>query len=125
MGGDNSAEVVVPAAVNALRHYDDIRLILVGDRNVLLEKLEAVNEPYGDRLIVHHASQKVEMGEPPAQAFRMKKDSSMRVAINLVKEGEADAMVVEISRASYYPDTLTTFVNARTSSSTPAKGIPL
>ena len=93
MGGDNSAAVVVPAAVNALRHYDDIRLILVGDQNVLLEKLEAVNVPNGDRLIVHHASQTVEMGEPPAQALRMKKDSSMRVAINLVKAGEADAMV--------------------------------
>lgn len=93
MGGDNGMDVVVSAAVNAVRRYDDIELILVGDQHLLSEQLTSHNALNMDRLHVHHASQQVEMGEPPAQALRMKKDSSMRVAINLLKTGEADAMV--------------------------------
>ncbi|MEN8133270.1 MAG: phosphate acyltransferase PlsX [Pseudomonadota bacterium] len=93
MGGDNGADVVVSAAVNAVRRYDDIELILVGDQRLLSEQLKSHDALNMDRLRVHHASEQVAMGEPPAQALRMKKDSSMRVAINLLKKGEADAMV--------------------------------
>lgn len=93
MGGDHGADVVVCAAVNAIRHFDDVELILVGQQQVLTEKLESQGALNHERLRIHHASEKVEMGDPVAQALRMKKDSSMRVAINLVKQGAADAMV--------------------------------
>ena len=93
MGGDFGPDVVVPAALNALKHFDDVNLILVGDEAAIRERLDAAKASPDDRLRVHHASQVVEMGEPPAQALRNKKDSSMRVAINLVKNGEADACV--------------------------------
>jgi glycerol-3-phosphate acyltransferase PlsX len=94
MGGDVGPEVVVPAALRVLkRASDSLRLILVGQEDVLqacLAKCHAQSDP---RLLIRHASQLVSMDESPAQALRVKKDSSMRVAINLVKQGEADACV--------------------------------
>jgi glycerol-3-phosphate acyltransferase PlsX len=93
MGGDHGPQVVIPAAISALKKHPDVTLILVGDEQVIhshLQKNNVNNEP---RLIVHHASQQVEMDELPSQALRGKKDSSMRVAINLVKEGRAAACV--------------------------------
>jgi glycerol-3-phosphate acyltransferase PlsX len=93
MGGDRGVDVTVAAAVSALRHFDDIRLVLVGDQAVLGRKLQELDVGPSERLVLRHASQVVEMHDPPAQALRMKKDSSMRVAINLVKAGEAGAAV--------------------------------
>ena len=94
MGGDVGPDVVVPAALRALKTTGNtLRLILVGQEDVLsarLAKLKAEGHP---QLVVRHASQLVSMDESPAQALRVKKDSSMRVAINLVKQGEADACV--------------------------------
>ena len=89
MGGDFGPEVVVPAALRALDKNADLNLILVGDQGSIESKLTSSN----DRLSIYHASQVVEMDDPPAQALRSKKDSSMRVAINLVKEGHAQACV--------------------------------
>ncbi|MDD3449670.1 MAG: phosphate acyltransferase PlsX [Gammaproteobacteria bacterium] len=93
MGGDHGPSVVVPAALKQLDREPELRIILVGDREVLERELNSRGRVGDDRLRVHHASQKVEMDEPPAQALRNKKDSSMRVAINLVKQGEAGACV--------------------------------
>jgi len=93
MGGDHGPSVVVPAALKRLDREPELRIILVGDREVLERELKSRGRVGDDRLRVHHASQKVEMDEPPAQALRNKKDSSMRVAINLVKQGEAGACV--------------------------------
>jgi glycerol-3-phosphate acyltransferase PlsX len=93
MGGDHGPSVVVPAALKQLDREPELRIILVGDREVLERELKSCGRLGDDRLRVHHASQKVEMDEPPAQALRNKKDSSMRVAINLVKQGEAGACV--------------------------------
>lgn len=93
MGGDHGPSVVVPAALKQLDREPELRIILVGDREVLERELKSRGRVGDDRLRVHHASQKVEMDEPPAQALRNKKDSSMRVAINLVKQGEAGACV--------------------------------
>ncbi len=93
MGGDHGAAVVVPAALRALRQHDDIELVLVGQEEVLRRELDRHGAAPGERLRIHHASEVVEMGEPPALALKKKKDSSMRVAINLVREGEADACV--------------------------------
>jgi glycerol-3-phosphate acyltransferase PlsX len=94
MGGDHGVSVVVPAALQILESHSDLRLILVGDESALKQQLQnTAADKLGDRLVLRHASQRVEMGESPAQALRTKKDSSMRVAINLVKEGVADACV--------------------------------
>ncbi len=92
MSGDLGAEVVVRAAAATLEKYTHIELIIVGDQT---ELQRLVSQIVGDnpRLRIVHASEIVEMSEPPADALRKKKDSSMRVAINLVKDGSADACV--------------------------------
>lgn len=93
MGGDFGPPVVVPAALSVLAEENNLTLILVGDRDVLAPHLAGVKPALRERLVVQHASQRVEMDELPSQALRLKKDSSMRVAINLVKDGAADACV--------------------------------
>lgn len=93
MGGDHGAVVVIPAALRVLHKYPALKLILVGDQSVLTTELQRCGGTSGARLSIHHASQTVEMDEPPSQALRNKKDSSMRVALNLVKEGQAQAAV--------------------------------
>lgn len=93
MGGDRGPAVTVPASLYALKDNPDLHLILVGDQQTLLHELEQRGASVGDRLTVRHASQQVSMQELPSQALRTKKDSSMRVAINLVKEGAAAACV--------------------------------
>ncbi|RDH89552.1 MAG: phosphate acyltransferase PlsX [endosymbiont of Seepiophila jonesi] len=91
MGGDNGIDVVIPAALDYLKHDKETFLILVGQEALLKERIGS--HGFGDRLKIHHASQEVAMDELPSKALRGKKDSSMRVAINLVKEGVADACV--------------------------------
>ena len=93
MGGDRGVAVTVPASLSALKDHPDLHLILVGDQPTLLRELQQRGAAVGDRLTVRHASQQVGMEELPSQALRTKKDSSMRVAINLVKEGAAAACV--------------------------------
>ena len=93
MGGDHGPSVVVPAALKALQHHAGLKLVLVGDTAVLEAELKRHHAAPNERLSLQHASQVVEMDEPPSQALRGKKDSSMRVAINLVKEGTAQACV--------------------------------
>jgi len=93
MGGDHGLAVTVPAAIAALAEHPNLALILVGDQDQIREILAQHDYPDAARMQVQHASQIVEMDDKPAQAMRFKKDSSMRVAINLVKEGRADACV--------------------------------
>ncbi len=93
MGGDHGPSVTVPAALAMLQEQPRLRLILVGDQDVLAAELARRGGTTGQRLTLHHASQQVAMDELPSQALRYKKDSSMRVAINLVKEGRASACV--------------------------------
>ena len=92
MSGDRGAEAVVQAAKLSLDLHPNLRLILVGDS---AEVTALVERHIGDdeRVTVRHASEVVGMSEAPADALRRKKDSSMRVAINLVKEGNAEACV--------------------------------
>lgn len=92
MGGDHGIPVVVPAALQALSRHPDMQLVLVGDEAQLHAALPASDARLA-RITIRHASQTVGMDEPPAQALRMKKDSSMRVALNMVRDGEADACV--------------------------------
>ncbi|QSA97389.1 phosphate acyltransferase PlsX [Methylococcus sp. EFPC2] len=93
MGGDHGPSVVVPAALDCLEANHRLNLILVGDETTLKSVLAGAGSRFGDRLRIHHASEQVEMHESPSKALRNKKDSSMRVAINLVKEGVAGACV--------------------------------
>jgi glycerol-3-phosphate acyltransferase PlsX len=92
MGGDHGLSVVIPAALEALKQHNDIALILVGDEAQIQAVLEQQKATL-DNLTIRHASQVVQMDEAPAIALKNKKDSSMRVAINLVKAGAADAAV--------------------------------
>ncbi|WP_456412149.1 phosphate acyltransferase PlsX [Thiolapillus sp.] len=91
MGGDHGASVVVPAALNYLQNHPGHELILVGREESIFGHLPGGTPPAG--LSIHGASQEVGMNELPSQALRKKKDSSMRVALNLVKSGAADACV--------------------------------
>ena len=92
MGGDYGPKVVVPAALESLERNPKLNLILVGDGAILEASVVSSNH-VGNRLTIRHASELVEMHESPSKALRNKKDSSMRVAINLVKDGIADACV--------------------------------
>ncbi len=92
MGGDRGAEVCVPASLTMLRQHDDVHLILVGQREIIESYLREAGA-LATRITVHDARQVVAMDESPADALRKKKDSSLRVAIDLVKAGQADACV--------------------------------
>jgi len=93
MGGDHGAHVTVPAAVEYLRLHPGDTIVLVGLADSIEAELRASNTSTGTYLHIHNASEVVGMDESPQQALRGKKDSSMRVAINLVKNGEASACV--------------------------------
>ncbi|AGA33045.1 Phosphate:acyl-ACP acyltransferase PlsX [Thioalkalivibrio nitratireducens DSM 14787] len=93
MSGDHGASVVMPAALGALQETPDIRLVLVGDEAVIAAHMRHWPEPVKPRAEILHASQTVGMEELPAVALRNKKDSSMRRAIDLVKQGDAEACV--------------------------------
>jgi phosphate acyltransferase len=93
MGGDHGPHVTVPAAIEFQARLPEVDVVLVGVRDALEAELAVRRAAAGPRLRVHHAGEVVAMDEPPAQALRAKKDSSMRVAVDLVKSGEAHACV--------------------------------
>ncbi|MDO9597507.1 MAG: phosphate acyltransferase PlsX [Azoarcus sp.] len=93
MGGDHGPVVTVPAALSFLRSHPAVHAILVGREESLTPLLGTALAEFGPRIRLHHASEVVDMDEPPASAMRSKKDSSMRVAVDLVKSGEAAAAV--------------------------------
>jgi glycerol-3-phosphate acyltransferase PlsX len=93
MGGDHGPHVTVPAALRFQAQRPDVGLVLVGRSDALEAELRRHGAAPSSRLSVHHAAEVVAMDEPPAQAMRYKKDSSMRVAVNLVKSGAAQAAV--------------------------------
>jgi len=93
MGGDYGLDVTLPASLDCLKDDPSLMLILVGDEALIKERLVQALVDYYGRLSIHHASQCVGMDESPSKALKNKKDSSMRVAINLVRDGVADACV--------------------------------
>jgi glycerol-3-phosphate acyltransferase PlsX len=93
MGGDHGPSVTVPAAIAFLEEHADARVTLVGLEPALAEALAKSRSAAKDRITLRACSEVVTMDDPPADALRKKKDSSMRVAINLVKDGEAQACV--------------------------------
>lgn len=93
MGGDHGPAVTVPAAIRFLGANEEAAMILVGLEDSIWRQLDRVGAAERDRVVVRHAPEVVQMDEPPAAALRGKRESSMRVAIDLVKAGEADCCV--------------------------------
>lgn len=93
MGGDHGLVVTVPATCHFIEKNSDLECILVGDENKIKRRLDKQHCKQLDRIHIHHASEVVGMDESPSNALRTKKDSSMRVALNLVKSGQAQACV--------------------------------
>ena len=93
MGGDHGVHVTVPAVLQYLARDPHSSFILVGQRSDIEAELARCGAPSRDQLRVQHASDVIAMDEPPATALRSKKDSSMRVAVDLVKTEEALACV--------------------------------
>lgn len=93
MGGDQGLRATVPGALHALKEHPELTLILVGLEDRIKKMLRRLKAEHHPRIIIQHASEVVEMDESPALALRNKKDSSMRVAINLVKEDKASACI--------------------------------
>lgn len=94
MGGDHGPDAVVPAALEALKRHPDLKIVLTGPDAALRDSLAAHGAAtLPERLRIHPATQVVGMDEPPSQALRTKRDSSMRVALDLVKDGRADGCV--------------------------------
>lgn len=95
MGGDHGLSVVIPASVRAVCNNSDLKLILVGDQNQIVRHLNkhGISAHQNSQISIEHAPEAVTMDELPSHALRNKKNSSMRIAINLVKEGQAQACV--------------------------------
>lgn len=101
MGGDNAPAEIIKGAVDALlaTEKDDLRITFVGDETAIraeLEKLRADKDRKGfdeSRISIVHTTEVIETGEPPVNAIRTKKDSSIVIALKMVKEGKADAFV--------------------------------
>lgn len=91
MGGDKAPQKVVHGAVLAAREYG-CSIVLVGDETLLRSELEKhANVP--DKISIHHAGSFVRMDESAAISIRKKKDASISICADLVKEGKADAIV--------------------------------
>lgn len=93
MGGDHGLKVTIPACLHIAKQYPHVRLLLVGNKQKIQSELKQMGAILSEQLEIVHASEVVEMDELPSHAMRNKKDSSMRVAINLVKEEKAQACV--------------------------------
>ncbi len=92
MGGDNAPAEIVKGAAEAVRDQNNVRVHLVGRRDAIEAELKKHDYPEKSIEIVE-ASEIIEMGEPPVMAIRKKRDSSIVVALNLVKDGKCDAFV--------------------------------
>ena len=92
MGGDNAPGEIVKGAVEAVQRRDDIKILLTGKEEVLKKELSAYTYPK-EQIEIVNATEVIETAEPPVKAIRGKKDSSIVVAMKMVKKGEADAFV--------------------------------
>jgi glycerol-3-phosphate acyltransferase PlsX len=93
MGGDHGPSVTIPAAISFLKKQADVHLILVGIEDVLRAELKKHRAEGHPRITFKNATEVVTMDDPLEIALRKKKDSSMRVGIELVKDGSANACV--------------------------------
>jgi glycerol-3-phosphate acyltransferase PlsX len=92
MGGDYAPAEVVKGAVNAAKEYQNIELILVGDQAAIGKELSS-QDYKGEQIKIVHATEVITCEEAPVEAIRKKKDSSLIVALKMVKEGKADAVI--------------------------------
>ena len=92
MGGDNAPYEIVKGAVEAVNARSDIKIMLTGKEEVLKKTLSEFTYPQ-EQIEIVNATEVIETAEPPVMAIRRKKDSSISVAMNMVKKGEADAFV--------------------------------
>ncbi|BCV36872.1 MULTISPECIES: phosphate acyltransferase PlsX [Shewanella] len=93
MGGDHGPHVTVPAALQALKLYPDLRFILVGDQDQIQPYLAQCGQDITDRIELRHTTEVVSMSDRPVHALRCRRDSSMRRALDAVHKGEAQACV--------------------------------
>jgi phosphate acyltransferase len=96
MGGDGGSEMAIQGALAAVRERSDLRVILVGPRTLLEQKIADNSSGYEDvleRITVHHASEVITMDDSPVEAVRKKKEATIMVGFDLVKNGAADAVV--------------------------------
>ncbi|MFQ8776317.1 MAG: hypothetical protein ACLR78_00900 [Roseburia sp.] len=92
MGGDNAPGELVKGAVDAVNGRSDIKVLLVGQQDVVEKELKQYSYPK-EQIEVVHAEEVIETAEPPVNAIRKKKQSSIVVGMNMVKQKEADAFV--------------------------------
>lgn len=92
MGGDNAPQEIVKGAVDAVNERKDVHIFLVGHKSAVETELGKYNYPKG-RITVIHAEEVIETAEPPVLAIRKKKQSSIVIGMNMVKQQEADAFV--------------------------------
>lgn len=93
MGGDNAPSEIVKGAVQAVKSTDEINVILVGNEEQLKKELYSKCQYDGDAIKIENATEIIEMGDVPTSAVKSKKDSSLVVAMKLVRDGKADAVV--------------------------------
>ena len=93
MGGDHGPGEIVPAAIHSLKKYRDLELLLTGPEDIIRPRLAELQQELALRIQIIHAPEVVTMDEAPSSALRNKKRSSMRVAIEQVKKGQAHACV--------------------------------
>ncbi|OGW79533.1 MAG: hypothetical protein A3G33_06975 [Omnitrophica bacterium RIFCSPLOWO2_12_FULL_44_17] len=92
MGGDFAPQVTVAGAVEAANSFDDIEVIIVGREDAIKRELYK-HKVVGGKISIKHASDMIEMSDSPVQSIKKKKDSSLSVAIDLIKQKEAQAVV--------------------------------
>lgn len=92
MGGDNAPGAIVQGAIDVVAKRQDIHIFLVGQENVIEEELNKYEYPK-EQISIVNATEIIETAEPPVMAIRRKKDSSIVVAMNMIKNGKADAFV--------------------------------
>ena len=93
MGGDHGLQAVLPACIDLIKKKSNLKLLLVGDKDQIVDYLDKYHPIKSDQIVVIHASEVVSMDDLPSFALRNKRNSSMRIAINLVKDGMAQACV--------------------------------
>lgn len=93
MGGDFGPRVTVPAAVQALSHFPELKVILVGDREILTKELTHLGFSPNERLSIQHSERCISNDEKPSLALRNSSGTSMRIALDLVADNQADACV--------------------------------
>lgn len=92
MGGDNAPEELVAGAVEAVKERSEIKVLLIGQEDAVNQELSKYTYNK-EQIEVIHASEVISTEEPPVNAVRKKKDSSLVVGMNMVRKGEADAIV--------------------------------